>query len=70
MLPKSLEVILKLFRSSWSGRWSTWSNGGMSSLTLDQWRVTLELWRFTQELWRHALELWRLSFLNFDVMFE
>jgi hypothetical protein len=48
-LPKSVEVILKLFRSSWSCRRSTWRNGGMPWLTLEQWRLTLELWRLTQE---------------------
>jgi hypothetical protein len=41
MLPKSLEVILKLFSSSWSCH--RWSNGGIPWLTLEQWRLTLEL---------------------------
>jgi hypothetical protein len=66
MLPKFVEVILKLFRLSWSYCRSPWSNG-MPWLTLE---LTMELWKLTQELWRPGLELWRLSFLNCEVMFE
>jgi hypothetical protein len=43
MLPMSVEVLLKIFRS-------TWSNGAMSWLTLEQGRLTMELWRLTQVL--------------------
>jgi hypothetical protein len=63
MLPKSVEVILKLYRSSWDCCRSTWSNGGI----IEHWRVTqwppklsLEQWSLTTENGDHSMELGKL----------